>query len=264
MDNFRDIVLKEYPKLGLDDHFCFGCNPNVSCFGVCCHDVNIVLSPYDCLRLKRRLKIDSSEFLDKYTVIPFYKDQILPVVFLKMLDDAEKSCPFLMEDGRCEVYEDRPWPCRMYPVGVASGRTTDRPVGPEFYFIMKEDHCKGHEETSDWTIRGWIADQKVEPYERMGEFFKDFTMHPAFIEKGMRLDPPQIDMYMMALYDLDRFRRFIFESTFLQRFFVDEDKIERLRKDDEELLEFGFIWLRFALLRENTMKIKDRTIRKGV
>ena len=88
-----------------------------------CGDVNIVLTPYDVLRLKRRLGIYSTELLQRYSVRPFTKEQQLPVVLLRMQDDQPgKPCPFVTPQG-CGVYEDRPWPCRMYPVGVASART---------------------------------------------------------------------------------------------------------------------------------------------
>ena len=60
----------------------------------------------------------------------------------------------------------------------------------------------------------------------------------------------------MACYDLDRFRRFVFESSFLDRFEVDETRAEAMREDDEELLEFAMQWLRFVLFGERTMKVK--------
>ena len=42
-------ILKDCARLGLDDKFTFACNPQLSCFGHCCHDVTIVLTPYDVL-----------------------------------------------------------------------------------------------------------------------------------------------------------------------------------------------------------------------
>ena len=36
------------------------------------------------------------------------------------VDNEKKSCLFLdLENGGCQVYEDRPWACRMYPLGMA-------------------------------------------------------------------------------------------------------------------------------------------------
>lgn len=254
-NNQSERFLADQPRLGLDDRFQFACHPGVSCFTVCCRDVNIVLTPYDVLRLRKRLGLSSSEFLDKYTILPFSKDQPFPIPLLKMNDDEEKRCPFVTASG-CSVYPDRPWPCRMYPIGHASNRTGSNPAGQEFWFLTRETHCRGHEEPKEWTVREWLEDQGTEPYERMGEFYRDLTLHENFVLKGQKLNPAQVELFYMALYDLDKFRRFIFESSFLERFIVHEDTVERISRNDEELLEFGYLWLRFALFGERTMKIR--------
>jgi len=67
-------VLEEYPRLGPTDSFEFSCHPGVKCFNKCCSDVNIVLTPYDVLRMKNRLGITSTEFLDTYTLLPVNKE----------------------------------------------------------------------------------------------------------------------------------------------------------------------------------------------
>ncbi len=48
----------------------------------------------------------------------------------------------------------------------------------------------------------------------------------------------------------------MFESTLLARFEVDEDFVEEMRYDDEALLRFAFLWLRFSLFGEQTVKVK--------
>jgi Fe-S-cluster containining protein len=118
-ERLREKILTECPRLGPEDTFRFACHPGVSCFNKCCADVNIFLSPYDVLRMKRRLGMKSGDFLDKYTLMPVHKDMKTPVVVLRMNDDEDKSCPFLTEGG-CGIYSDRPWPCRMYPLGLAA------------------------------------------------------------------------------------------------------------------------------------------------
>jgi hypothetical protein len=65
-----------------------------------------------------------------------------------------------------------------------------------------------------------------------------------------------MQMLFTASYDLDKFREFVFESTLLQRFIVDEDFVDEMRSDDEALLRFAFLWLRFSLFGEPTMKAK--------
>ena len=139
----QEKILAEYPRLGLDDQFTFGCHPGVSCFNCCCSDVNIFLSPYDVLRLRKRLGITSGEFLDRYALVPVQKDMKTPVVLLRMRDDAGKACPFLTAEG-CGVYSDRPWPCRMYPLGMAAAKDTpDGWRGERFWFLLREDDLQG-------------------------------------------------------------------------------------------------------------------------
>jgi len=69
-----------------------------------------------------------------------------------------------------------------------------------------------------------------------------------------------MDMFHMACYDIDRFRRFVFETRFLELFDVDEERIAAMRSDDVELLEFAMQWLRFSLFRDRTMKIKPSVV----
>jgi hypothetical protein len=57
-------------------------------------------------------------------------------------------------------------------------------------------------------------------------------------------------MFFMASYDIDRFRKFVFESSFLQRYPVDDATLANLRSDDVALLEFGLKWLKELLFKE--------------
>ena len=57
------------PPMQLDENsrFKFRCHPGVPCFTQCCRGINIMLTPYDIVRMKNRLQISSSEFLAIYT-----------------------------------------------------------------------------------------------------------------------------------------------------------------------------------------------------
>jgi hypothetical protein len=48
----------------------------------------------------------------------------------------------------------------------------------------------------------------------------------------------------------------VFGSTLLERFDVDEDFIHQMQTSNEALLRFGFLWIRFAVFGENTMKVR--------
>lgn len=247
-----ESIIRDYPRLGFDDRFCFQCDRSMECFTNCCQDVAIVLTPYDILRLKQALRMPSSEFLETYTLSPFTKDQKIPAIILKM-DPETKRCPFVTEEG-CSVYANRPWACRMYPLGLAE---PDNPTPEErsFHFLLREDLCKGHNSSRSIKVSEWISNQGLEEYDAMGTPFKELMLH-SFWNSEECLTPEQIDMYYMACYDLDRFRRFLFETRFFEMFDVDEDRIEAIRRDDLELLDFATQWLKFSLFKENSMKIK--------
>ena len=258
-EQLREKILADYPRLGPKDTFKFACHPGISCFNKCCGDVNIFLSPYDVLRLKNRLGMKSSDFLEKYALLPVQKDMKTPVVVLRMNDDEHKTCPFLTEAG-CGVYSDRPWPCRMYPVGMAAQKDTpDGWRGDRFYFLLREDGCTGFGEVKEWTVEQWIEDQGIEEYDVWGEQYKELALH-KFFDTGGTLPPERMEMLFTACYDLDKFREFVFQSTLLDRFDVDEDFVDEMRSSDGALLRFAYLWLRFSLFGEKTVRIKEEAM----
>jgi Fe-S-cluster containining protein len=247
-----ETIIRDLPRLTHQDSFNFHCDRSMECFTRCCSDVTIVLTPYDVLRMKHALQLDSAEFLEKYTLSPFGKDQKIPAVILKM-DPATKRCPFVTDEG-CRIYADRPWACRIYPLGMAE---PDNPTPSDraFHFLIREDICLGHKAAQTLTVSEWISAQGIEEYDAWGAPFKELMLHPSWNSEGF-LKPEQIEMYYMACYDLDRFRRFVFETKFLQLFDIDEDRVEAMRKDDFELSDFAMQWLKFSLFHEKCMKIK--------
>ena len=254
-----ESILKESPRLGLDDRFTFACNPQMSCFGKCCHDVSIVLTPYDVMRMKRSLGMDSSEFLEQYTLRMQNAEQRFPVVILRM-EEESKRCQFLNEQG-CSIYRNRPWACRMYPLGLAEPKNAT-PTDSPFHFLVQEDICQGHSEGVSISVREWIECQGIEEFEMMSTGFKELTLHDYW--NGNRpLTPQQSDMFYMACYDLDRFRRFVFETRFLQLFDIDEARVEALRTDDQELMDFGMQWLRYSIFGERSMKLRPGVSPRG-
>jgi len=254
MDRMKESILKDTPRLAEDDKFHFACHKGLPCFNECCSDVNIVLTPYDVIRMKHALGISSEEFLEKYCLVASSQSQKLPIVLLRLNEDEKKTCQFVTDEG-CSIYDDRPWACRCFPIGVASPRDEEK-QGGKFYFVMKESVCKGFEEDKEWTVREWLADQGVEEYDKFGELFKEINLHEHFLQGGA-LEPQKFEMLHMTCYNVDKFRRFVFESNFLKRFVVEDETVEKIRDDDFELLRFGFRWLKFCLFGEPTMEIRD-------
>ncbi len=70
------------------------------------------------------------------------------------------------------------------------------------------------------------------------------------------MDEKKQKAFYMACYDVDRFRRFVFESKFLEMFDVDERTLEKIKNDETELMKFGFEYTKYILMMEETLKRK--------
>jgi len=248
-------ALRDKRRLTEQDEFPFSCHPKISCFNNCCADINIVLTPLDVLGLARRIGVTTTEFLQKYCLHPITKDLNLPMVMLGMEDDEAKKCRFVGEQG-CTVYEDRPWACRMYPVGMALPPARAGVEPEPIFFLFEDDFCKGRFEDRRWTVAQWREDQGLPEREAIEAGFQELVSHPWFIG-GRKLDTRRIEMFHMACYDIDRFRRFVFDSTFLERFEPEPELVEKIRTDDHELLRFAFRWLKYAMFGEPTVPLRE-------
>ncbi|MFZ7124859.1 MAG: YkgJ family cysteine cluster protein [Desulfobacterales bacterium] len=242
-------------RITLKSRFKFHCHPGVSCFTLCCRGINIILTPYDIIRLKNRLGMDSEEFLAVYTEPRLLEKTDLPVVSLKLLDDDRQSCPFVRDDG-CIVYADRPTACRYYPLGVAS--LSHRETGPGdagendgegFYFFVNEPHCKGFEENRLWTVEAYRKDQGVDIHDEINAEWTDLVVRKRSFPQNVQLSEKSKQMFFTASYNIDQFRRFVFDSSFLNRYRVDPATVDRIREDEVALLDFGLTWLKFVLFK---------------
>ena len=229
----------------------FQCRPGLPCFTACCRDVNIFLSAYDILRLKNRLGMASGQFLERHTKTLISPSGSLPVIQLKM-EGPDKRCPFVTAEG-CVVYTDRPWACRMYPLD----RTDE---GDKYFFVTGDTVCHGRREPSEWVLKDWLMEQRVEPYDEMDRRFQTGTNNPRLLEAG--IENPRIQqMFWMACYDLDNFRRFVFESRFLKTFDLEPEMVERARTDDLALLNLSHRWLLFGMVSGDALPIKEEVLK---
>jgi hypothetical protein len=249
-------------KLTKDSRFKFRCHKGVRCFTACCSNVNIALPPFDLLRLRKRLGLTAEEFIKQYGDIQVLDKTLLPVVTLRMRDDEKKSCPFVTPDG-CTVYEDRPNICRYYPVGMATLRKLDAEGGKdEFYFMTREDHCKGFEEDHQWTIGEWRTDQGADLYDDMNRGWMEILIKKKSHGQGKQFPEIKNEMFFKMSFDLDYFRAFVYNSTFLEIYDIPAERLEKIRNDDTELLKLSFEWLRQAMFAEQTLKFKEGVLEK--
>ncbi|MFZ5995023.1 MAG: YkgJ family cysteine cluster protein [Thermodesulfobacteriota bacterium] len=255
----------EPTKYTPDSRFRFRCHKGVKCFTLCCRGINIILPPYDIIRIKNRLGMSSEEFLSKYTKLEFLGHTQLPVITLKMLDGKDERCPFVTPDG-CTIYSDRPSTCRYYPVGRTTFKEKNEASVREedFYFMVKENHCLGFQEDKEWTVEEWRKDQGVDIYDEMNRGWMEIILRKKSYGPTAELSQQALQMFFMVYSDIDKFRRFVFESSFLEKYNISDETIAKIKKDDLELMKFGFDWLKSALFGAEAVKLKDEVLQAKV
>jgi Fe-S-cluster containining protein len=231
--------------------FRFSCHPEVPCFTECCRDLNLVLTPYDIVRLKNRLALTSGEFLDRHTDCTYDESRHLPMVYLQMSENERRACPFVSPQG-CLIYEDRPSACRIYPIARASRLQRVHGKVLENYFVLRENHCRGFEQQRFWKTEEWLQDQGLEPYYESNDLWMQIVTHPRL--RSNPLSQQQQQVFYMASYDCDKFRRMVFNSRFLSLFQISEERVLEIEADESALLRLAFDWMRFSLLGEPVLK----------
>ncbi len=255
MEKNEDNARIDPIKLSSNSKLKFECHKGLSCFTTCCRGINILLTPYDIIRMKKRLGLSSEEFLAIYTKPELLEKTDLPVVTLKLLDDERESCPFVRDDKGCIIYEDRPTTCRYYPVGVASLSHKDNETSEEddFYFLIEEPHCKGFEEENIQTVKDWRKNQEIDMHDEINGGWMDLLVRKRSFPKNIRLTDKAKEMFFLASYNIDKFKKFVFESSFLKRYKLDDDTVKKIESDETALLRFGLDWLKSVLYKQNVI-----------
>ena len=242
-------------QLGPDDSFQFRCHKGIACFNKCCQNIDIMLAPYDVLRLKRRLKLSSRDFIDNFTRDYQMDGHGMPGLKLATKDESP-ACVFLRPEG-CGVYEDRPSACRYYALGLLSMRKKDSPTDEDSYFVVKEDHCLGHQEPKTQTVRDYRKEQGLEEYDAINREWRQLVLKKR--SSGPTIGKPSersMELFFLGSYDLDGFREFISSSSFSELFELDPAETQALLADEVALLRFAFRFLRQALFGEISIPIR--------
>jgi Fe-S-cluster containining protein len=234
-----------------DEPFRFACSAAVACFNECCRDLNQFLYPYDILRLKKRLGLSSGEFLERYTTQHNGPESGLPIVALKTTDNQRFTCPFVTENG-CRVYSDRPSSCRTYPLVRAISRSRESGKISERFMLLNEPHCLGFNEPKEQTVRQWIKEQGIETDNPINDKLMEIISLKNRLRPGP-LDLKSRHLFYVALYDLDNFRKQIFNNNLFGGFKVNPQKLAAAKIDDTALLEIGIEWVKQSLFKEEAL-----------
>jgi Fe-S-cluster containining protein len=236
----------------------FSCHKGIGCFNACCKSIDISLTPYDIVRLKKRLEITSTEFLEHFT-FPFEMEMnSIAGVKLKPVEGGS-ACQFMTDEG-CSVYEDRPTACRYYPVALLSMRRQDEFVDRNAYALVKEEHCLGHLEPRSLTIDEYRKEQGVDAFDEASRGWRQLILKKK--SSGPSIGKPSkrsLQLFFMACYDVDRFREFVNSDSFNTIYDIAEE--ERASwVSDEVLMQFGFRFLRQVLFGEEGIKMSNDAV----
>jgi uncharacterized protein len=243
---FLDTPPPDEKRLGLIDTFSFSCHNRLSCFNSCCRNKHLPLTPYDILRIRKALGIHSDDFLERYTLYRLDPKSGFPILSVKM-GDEEGICPFVGPAG-CTIYDDRPTACRLYPLGRSSGVSRGGTAREEFFYLLDTPGCEGVKEKKVQSVEGWRDDQGLPPYIEMNDKMLGLLFHPNR-DGSQHLDQRQQQRVMVACYNIDLFREFVFKTGFREKYNIDRESIKTVIEDDTELLILAFSYLDQTLFR---------------
>lgn len=204
--NFDDKELREIKAtcgpgcklLGPNDTFEFTCSRCTRC----CKNRSdyhrfdkMILVPYDIIRISRRLKMTTTDFLSRYTEFearPLTQSMEIALKFEG--DEYDNKCPFL-EGDQCRIYDDRPMGCRLYPLGRAF-------EGDKYVIVLPESHDDCALGTGqEWIVHDWLESMDLFHYFKYGRPWDLFSKIDR--DKFNKLNPADRDFFFRSLYDMD-------------------------------------------------------------
>ncbi len=258
---FQSSVLPELMEEG--KRFNFRCHTEVSCFNACCRQADITLTPYDVIRIKQHLGVDSATVLKNHSV-PFEMDNH-GIPGIKMRTTDEGACLFMDEEKGCTIYENRPTACRYYPVALLAMKPSDEASDKQAYSLVKESHCKGHEEANEQSIDEYRAEQGVIEYDERNRDFLQLILKKK--SAGPAIGAPSetsLQLFFMACYDIDRFRKFVGSDSFRGAYQLDQSVFDQIDSDDVFALQFSMAFLKQVLFGEKTIEEQEGVWEKRV
>ncbi len=97
----KNKMLKALPALHEEAFSKIDC---LSCAN-CCKNYSPRFKTPDIKRIAKSLGMKEGDFVEQYLRLDEDNDYVV----------KQSPCPFLAEDNRCNIYEDRPSDCRRYP-----------------------------------------------------------------------------------------------------------------------------------------------------
>jgi hypothetical protein len=135
-------------------------------------------------------------------------------------------------------------------------------TGEDFFIMVKEDHCLGHNEEKEWTIDEWRADQESDLYDEVNNDWMEVVLKAktlGFVEFSQR----SLDLFFMVSTNLDLFRDMATTEKFRHAYEIDDEYLDKLLRDELEFLKFSLKWLRFTMFGEGDFKVNEEARRQA-
>jgi len=136
----------------------------------------------------------------------------------------------------------------------ALGKSEDE----QHFLLIKEPHCKGHEEDREITIRDYRIEQKVEEFDELNrDWYRIILKKKSTGPTIGRPSDMSLQLFFMASYDVDRFRRFVTSDSFKNMYDISTEEFSSFENDDIALMQFGFKLMKQVLFGELTIKERE-------
>jgi hypothetical protein len=200
---WKKIEEGEIRSLELKDIFPFKCK---RC-NKCCHNRDILMNPFDVIRISHRLKLTTGEFVRKYGSCYIGQYSKLPLVIIRF---EKGRCPFLRSYG-CYIHQVKPTICRRYPLGRVVEFDKKRNKARTIYFMQElNKECKGLEESSNQTVEDFIRKSQMEIYDQAGEVWESMLSDLGEIVNVIEKTKDKEGIYQILaqiLYNPDQFKK---------------------------------------------------------
>ena len=242
-------------QLHANNSFRFRCGKGIACFNRCCENIDIMLTPWDVVRMARHFGISTREAIDQYTVDFAMDAKGMPGLKLRQ-KPASAACIHLTPEG-CGIYADRPAACRYYALGTVMLRPKDSAQVEASYFVVREPHCLGHDEPHEQTIADYRAEQGVIAYDEANREWQEIVLKKRSSGPTVGTAPARsFELFFLGSYDLDGFRRFVASESFGATFEIPAETLAETAADDAAALRFAMRFLRQALFGEVTIPVR--------
>ena len=124
----------------------------------------------------------------------------------------------------------------------------------DYYFCRRLDYCRGFATEVEWTVASWMANQGFAEYDQGRRAWLEILLQTGLTEPPV-VDAQMQDLFATLAYDLDRFRRLVFDPVFLEAYDLKGEAMEALRTDDLALLQFSYRFLPAVLSAAGAQKM---------